>query len=254
MDKPALIIVKTGQAVPQARALGGDFEDWFAAGLGPAAFDYQTVRVDRDQPLPPPDALRGSGAVLVTGSPAMVSHREAWSERTARWLADCHALGLPMLGVCYGHQLIAHALGGRVGPNPNGRRMGRARLDDVAADDALLGPLAGIHAPAAFHVSHLEAVLEPPSGARVIATSPHDAFHALHFGNRTWGVQFHPEFDRAVMRAYIEARRDLLTGEGQDPDALLAGLADEPPGQRFLGHFAALARASLRHSGRAEPA
>ena len=238
MNPRELIIVKTGQAVPEARGDGRDFEHWFAAGLGSEAFDYRTIRVDQGEVLPPIQSLDHAPAVLVTGSPAMVSDRLAWSETTAAWLTGAHGAGLPILGVCYGHQLLAHALGGKVRPNPEGRRMGRTVVEFSDQRD----PLTGAFAPsAAFNVSHLEVVVAPPDGARVIATAAHDPCHAMYFGNRSWGVQFHPEFDGPIMRAYIEARAGLLEAEGQDPAALIAELDDNPNGHPFLARFAEIA-------------
>lgn len=221
-----MLIVKPGEAVAEARADGRDFEHWFIDGLGPVRFDYNVVRVDCGDPLPPPES---TDAVLVTGSPAMVSHRSRWSEDAAGWLCEVHQLGMPLLGVCYGHQLIAHALGGRVGPNPNGRRMGRTRLESSEPDDPLLGPF---EAGTEFHVSHVESVLEPPPQARVVATAAHDPHHAIYFGQRSWGVQFHPEFTGEVMSAFIEARHDALMAEGQDPAGLRGALDLTPAGNR----------------------
>ena len=237
-----LIIVKTGQAVPEARGDGRDFEHWFAAGLGMNAFDYRTIRVDQGEVLPPIESLDHAAAVLVTGSPAMVSDRLEWSEATADWLAGAHAAKLPILGVCYGHQLLAHALGGTVGPNPAGRRMGRTVVEFQDTRDPLTG---GFVPSAAFNVSHLEVVLAPPQGARVLGKAAHDPCHALYFGNRSWGVQFHPEFDRRIMQSYIRARSKPLTAEGQDPAALIAGLDDNPDGRPFLARFAELVLESV---------
>lgn len=77
-----------------------------------------------------------------SGSSAMISHREAWNERTADWLRDAAACATPVLGICYGHQLLAHALGGRVGPNPHRREIGTVLLRLASeAGDALLALL-----------------------------------------------------------------------------------------------------------------
>lgn len=231
MERQEILIVKTGAAVPEAARDGRDFEHWFAAGIGRGRFAWKTVRVDRGESLPAPDA---PAAVVVTGSPAMVSERLDWSERTAGWLADAHAAGVPVLGVCYGHQLLAHALGGAVGQNPNGRRMGRVAVEVTAPDDPLLGPFA----PATpFHVTHVEVVLEPPPDARVIGVAAHDPYHALHFGGRSWGVQFHPEFDARTMRTYIDVRAGTLAAEGHDPDALRAGVVGDDRGRDVLARF-----------------
>jgi GMP synthase (glutamine-hydrolysing) len=239
--RPRIIIVKTGRAVPEARGDGRDFEHWFADGLGASAFDFRVVRVDAAEALPPIESLAQSTGVLVTGSPAMVSHRDRWSERTAGWLAEAHASGIAILGVCFGHQLLAHALGGRVGPNSNGRRMGRVTATVRDPSDALLGGLGG---SLSVHVSHLEAVLEPPSSARVIASADHDPFHALYFGRRSWGVQFHPEFDARITRDYLEARAALLADEGSDAAALIADLDADHDGPSVLARFAERVRKS----------
>lgn len=123
----------------------------------------------------------------------MVSERLPWSEAAAAWLRDAVALGLPILGVCYGHQLLAHALGGRVDYHASGREIGTVAIERLpaAADDALLAA-----APARFvaHASHQQSVLELPAGAVVLARSAHDPHHAVRYAPRAWGLQFHPEF------------------------------------------------------------
>ncbi|MGY6586710.1 MAG: glutamine amidotransferase [Wenzhouxiangella sp.] len=231
-----LLLIKTGDTLPAIKQRFGDFEDWFLAAFGAARPAHQLVQVHRDEPLPEPGG--DIAGVLVTGSPAMVSHRLPWSERTATWLAEAHRAGLPMLGVCYGHQLIAHALGGEVGPNPAGRRIGTRELEVCDPGDPLLGSLADQH-PLRVQVTHSEAVLTPPPGARVIARAQGDPHHALHFGGDSWGLQFHPEFDRAIMQAYLVERRQEIVDEGLDYSALENTLMDAPLGPAVLARFLA---------------
>jgi GMP synthase (glutamine-hydrolysing) len=171
----------------------------------------------------------------------MVSAREPWSERSAGWLREAVAAGTPVLGICYGHQLLAHALGGRVGPNPRGREIGtiELRLDPAARSDPLLGALP---ARCRAQATHVESVLELPPGARALASSPGDPVQAFAAGPAAWGVQFHPEFDAEVMRAYLEERRELLAGEGIDAAGLLRRVEETPQAAGLLGRFAALLR------------
>lgn len=227
-----LLIIKTGSAVSEVRQAHGDFDLWFRQTLGLQDQDCTVVSVHDNEDLP--DDLSSVAAVLVTGSPAMVSHRAEWSERTAKWLKDFHALARPMLGVCYGHQLLAYALGGKVGPNPRGRHMGTRRVQILAADDPLLGPCPPT---TSFQVTHVEVVLEPPPGARILARAEHDPHHALHFGHLSWGLQFHPELDEAVMAAYIQSRSSVLAGEGIAAETLLDTLETAPQGAAVLARF-----------------
>ncbi len=230
-----VLIIKTGSSVPAAGQRFGDFDQWFINGLGPERFDYCTIGVHDGEQLP--GNVGQFDGIVITGSPAMVSHRHEWSERAAEWIAATHASGTPMLGVCYGHQLIAHALGGKVGPNPFGRRMGSLAVEIIEESDPLIGAFApGQH----FQATHVEAVLEPPVGSRVIARGEGDPHHGLYFGNASWGLQFHPEFNIEIMDCYIRSRQSVLTGEGIYTDRLLASLTATPCGAAVLERFAEL--------------
>ncbi|MBT37202.1 MAG: GMP synthase [Deltaproteobacteria bacterium] len=231
------VILKTGTTLPELRARRGDYEDWFLDGLGVPSEQARVVAVYEGEGPPPADVPVG---VVVTGSSAMVSDREPWSEAAAAWLRDAVAAATPVLGVCYGHQLLAHALGGVVAPNPRGREMGtlRLRLLSEARDDPLLG---GFTDPLCVQATHVESVLELPAGARRLAESGLDANHAFAVGERAWGLQFHPEFDADVMQAYLAARREILRSEGIDPERLERRVEESPHGSELLRRFARLA-------------
>jgi len=231
-----IALIKTGNTIPQIKRLHGDFEDWFSAGMGTP--DLLQVDVFKQEPLPAAENLSG---VVITGSPAMVSAKEGWSERTAEWLEQTVQKDIPVLGVCYGHQLLAHALGGLVGPNPNGRQIGTvpARLINVAEADRLLG-----HLPNVFDVqtSHSEVVLKLPKGAERLAISPLDDNFAIQFAENAWGVQFHPEFSGPVMSGYIQCRAEALLEEGLDPELLLGKTNEAAEAKSVLRRFVELIR------------
>ena len=243
MSEKVVLIVKTGDALPSVKQRRGDYEDWIAAGLGRSIDQVVVASVFEGDELPKPDGIAG---VVVTGSAAMVSAREDWSEATAAWLADVvRRNATPVLGLCYGHQLMAHGLGGEVGPNPKGREMGTVEVifDEAPAsgkqDGDGFGPLfeRGVFPG---HMSHVESVLTPPPGAQVLARTTLEPHAALRFGPRQWGVQFHPEFDRDILEGYVEARREILISEGQSPDELIAKLEESPALALVLERFAAL--------------
>lgn len=233
-----LFIMKTGTTLAPIRAARGDFEDWIGAGLGYERDALDVRNVYEGEPSPDFDEISG---VVVTGSSALVSEREAWSERSAAWLAGAVERGLPVLGICYGHQLLAHACGGRVDANPLGREIGtvRVRFQPEYAADPLL---AGLPEEIGVQVSHVESVLELPPHARHLGQSEGDANQAFALGDNAWGVQFHPEFDADIVRGYIDGRREAITREGLDAGALRAGARDTDHGTRLLRRFGELVR------------
>lgn len=223
--------------MPSLALSKGDFEDWILAGLNIGSEQHLVLDVRDGSPLPSFDTIAG---IVVTGSHSMVTEHLDWSERAAGWLARGVESGIPVLGICYGHQLLAYAMGGEVRDNPEGREFGTVdvHLEDDAQNDALLG---GFNSPIKVHVSHTQSVVRLPDRARRLAHSDRDRNQAFVMGDCAWGVQFHPEFDATVARTYIESYREILKEEGQDPEALLESSVDTPYGSAILERFAAQA-------------
>ena len=227
-----LLILETGRPVPSLRRQG-DFTHWIRVAAGLPAQAVQVCRVSSGEPLP--TAGRHAG-VVITGSGAMVTDREGWSERSAEWLRAAAARGTPLLGICYGHQLLADALGGEVADNPRGREIGTVPVDlhaDAARDPLFAGLPNRFHA----HTTHRQTVLRAPADAVVLAHSALDDCQAFRWGRHVWGLQFHPEFSVMHMRGYIRARRHALDAESIDPAQCLRDVRPAPMARRVLRRF-----------------
>ncbi len=194
-----LLILKVGSTHPHIAAELQDFEHWIQAGLQDDSLPVAVVDPREGQALPAQADIAG---VVITGSHSMVSDRETWSEAAATWLRDAVAAEVPVLGICYGHQLLAHALGGEVGYHPQGIELGTVpvSLHEAAQDDPLF---AGLPTQFDAQAAHRQSVQRLPDGATLLAGNHFEPHHAFRFGTRAWGVQFHPEFGEAATRAYL---------------------------------------------------
>jgi len=231
--KPILII-KTGSTFPEISKDRGDFEDWIIAGMGMDRQKFSIVDVSKGTMLPDYAEI---SAIMITGSHAMVTEQQDWVKRTARWLTRAVAGKIPILGICYGHQLLAQAMGGMVADNPNGLEFGTAeiRLTSEAKQDMLFSMLPS---PVHFHVSHTQSVVKLPPGAKLLATTSRDPNHAFVIDNYAWGIQFHPEFDADILKRYLVILDAQLRAKGLNPDELMEQSFDTPYGKQFLKRFA----------------
>lgn len=231
-----LLIIKTGTTFASIRQQFGDFDDYIINQMGIPASDVLTVPVYISRDLP---ALADVSAIVITGSHAMVTERKEWSLFLADWLRHIRPACIPVLGICYGHQLIADAWGGNVDYHPDGEEMGtvEVELTEAGKQDILLGCL-----PERFlgHVAHAQTVKVLPPAARLLARNAFEQHHAFVIEENVWGVQFHPEFSAAVTQAYIEKQSDEPQEHGRNPAALIRSVSDHFYGQQLLRRFLSL--------------
>lgn len=219
MSDPRLLIIQTGTVAEPVRKTRGDYPSWFMRELG---FETPVVRAHEGEKL---GDVRFDG-IIVTGSPLSVTERAPWMDELGQRLLELGRKGTPVLGVCFGHQLLARAAGGDVALNPRGREIGSVtvQLTAAGAKDPLFTwarqPVVECQA------THVDAVEPLPPGATLLAGNENTPVQAYRLSETVAGVQFHPEIDAGTMRDIIASRAERLASEGLDARALQAQVRD----------------------------
>jgi GMP synthase (glutamine-hydrolysing) len=216
-------IVKPGSTFPEMILRFGDYDAWFARALGSdVAFRvFEPATAD----LPDPDEADGW---IVTGARGSVARPEAGTAPLLDWIREVSAHDVPLLGVCYGHQAICEALGGRVERHPGGWEIGTTEVELTSAgrEDPLFAGL-----PERFRVqtTHEDYVALLPPDATLLAVNPHTEAQAIALGPLVRGVQFHPEVTEEIAQDFVARRRHLLEREPE--------VATSPHAGRILANF-----------------
>lgn len=192
-------LLETGRPPEPLAETYGDYPAMFRALLGEAAYEYATFDVAAGELPAHPQAC---DAYLVTGASAGVYDPLPWIAPLKAFLVEAKGK-VPLVGICFGHQVMAEAFGGRVEKSPKGWGVGlqtykvrrREPWMDVVSTLALPG-------------SHQDQVVEQPPNTEVIAASDFTPFGMLAWRDQpAISLQLHPEFEPAYAKALIEARR-----------------------------------------------
>ena len=237
MTDKYIAILQTGQPIQPARDIYGDFDELFIKSMEIDASQTKTFHIYENPTLPNPNQLMG---ILITGSPAMVTEGNEWCIKTQNWLKQFIDTNIPIIGVCYGHQLLAMMLGGRVSWNPRGREMGQIEMEftENAYQDRLFSKIINRSIKnIKLQATHQQAVLELPPVAKRLGFTNLDNNHCFCAHNHIWGLQFHPEFTPEIIANYISIRQQDIKKEGLEPKTMLAEIEDINNGNEILIHF-----------------
>ncbi len=227
-----IVVLKTGEPVEAVGQRRGSFARMIReAEGGEWAGEWGEHDVRTELPFP---ALERVSAFVITGSSANVPDRLPWMLRTEEYLREAAARNVPILGLCFGHQIVAQALGGLVVKNPRGREIGTVTVNLTASDSPWLD---GVPASFLANASHIDTVARLPPGARCLgATSLEDnALFAL--GPTIRCVQFHPELDADVTAGYVAARTTAIRAEGLDAAEIARNVRETPESRSLVARF-----------------
>lgn len=201
---PTLTIIETGLAPEAIRADWPDYPYMFAKLLAPhlPGWQYHTVALCSGDLLPDPSRL---DAILITGSPAGVYDETAWMAPLMDFIRWAASDRIPQIGICFGHQAIAHALGAQVRKSDKGWGIGR-HVYDISAPQPWMGTAPPQHF--SLGVSHQDQVETLPPGAVCVAGSafcPHAAL--AYTAQNAISFQGHPEFSPAFNCALYGVRK-----------------------------------------------
>ncbi|MFD1794902.1 type 1 glutamine amidotransferase [Paracoccus aurantiacus] len=183
-------ILQTGQAPDGLRGAHGDYPDFFQRLLAGRGLDFRNYHVEA---LEFPDTVRDADGWLITGSRHGAYEDHPFIAPLEAFIRDAYAASVPLVGICFGHQIIAQALGGKVEKYASGWSIG-AQDYDFGGETLTL------------NAWHQDQVTQRPPVAEVAATNGFCENAALIYPGHAYTVQAHPEFDDAFVNGLIETR------------------------------------------------
>lgn len=237
-------IIETGRAPGRLNEDFPRYPDMFVSlmSAADANLSFETVALLDGAALPDPTACE---AILITGSPFGVYDDTPWMEPLRDFIRNTFAARTPMIGVCFGHQIIADAMGGDVRKSPKGWGVGRHTYDVRETRSWM----AGAGASVSLSVSHQDQVIAPPDNAMTLASSTHTDHAMLAYRDApVISIQGHPEFSDRFVAALYAARRGKSLTEAQ-ADGAIASLSAPEDNARVAVWFARF----LREASAGEP-
>lgn len=225
-----ILLLVTGHTIEPVRTTFGNTDAHFAHAVGQKIVLHPYAICEEWPNIPAPNPASFDG-VIMTGSASMIEEDQPWMRASKKLVLQCLIDDIPFLGVCFGHQILGAVCGAAVGPNPKGRANGSCEVE-VTRKAAIFSETPTIFTA---QISHRDVILENRSEFQVIATANHDPRHAIQVGKNAFGVQFHPEWNMDLSKAYIDVRQSSL---GEELAAKMrATLAPSPDAKLVIQSF-----------------
>ena len=193
-------ILQTGQSPDVLRDSAGDYPDMFVRLLAGRGLEFTIFHVEA---MKFPASVHDCEGWLITGSRHGAYEDHPFIPKLEAFIREAVAARVPLVGVCFGHQIIAQAMGGKVEKFAGGWAVGPQSYD-----------FGGEHI--VLNAWHQDQVTELPPGARPVASNDFCAYPALVYGDAAFSVQAHPEFSDDFVDGLMATR-----GRGVVPDALM---------------------------------
>lgn len=218
-------ILQADSVLDQFQAIHGNYPGMIAGILGQAADELKVtaefVNYDVEHGIYP-DAIDDCDGYVITGSKKSVYDDEPWIAPLKAFIRELHAAEKKLVGLCFGHQLIAEALGGKTLGAETGWCVGIHESEILQPGWFMEGEESGLYT---LIVSHKDQVIQLPKGAQLLASAEQCPNSMYSIGDHILTMQGHPEFSREYSRDLMEMRQDIL-----GPDTYKAGVAslDKP--------------------------
>ncbi|WP_434799040.1 glutamine amidotransferase [Terrisporobacter vanillatitrophus] len=235
-----IVILKMGETLDSILNKYGDFHEHIIKKSEINKGEIVVVNCHKEEEPPNLENIKG---IIITGSHSMVSDYEPWSVKISQWLKLVIKTNIPVLGICYGHQILADVLGGKVGYNPKGMEVGM--VDILLTEDGQSDRLFRV-LPKIFkgYETHSQSVLQLPKGAKLLAYNDNDSTQSFSYENHIWGTQFHPEFLAEITKEYIKFDKENIINNGKNYKKIYNEVEEQNYGEALLKKFIEIANES----------